>query len=257
MSSLSKHDKKLVALGLMTRGMIHDFNNSLASIMGYADFLTSDLDERSEQYQFAVNIKLAGVQMQSLLHQIRAMTLNADDKTLTPLSVGEETTKLCHDIRTALPPSHRLEVQIDGKVDARVKLHLYQFQVLLMNLINNAIESLSADEGAMTVTLTTKKPRAKKWAGRKPNNLTILETPAHSPLLYLTIDDNGSGIEDSMLDKIFDPYFTSKMDRQAHGVGLTIVRDILEQIGAGLSIETLSGHGTQIRIAFPITAENS
>lgn len=62
---------KMEALGRMTRGLVHDFNNSLASIMGYAEFLVADLPAESEPHLFAKNIKLAGSQMQELLDQIR------------------------------------------------------------------------------------------------------------------------------------------------------------------------------------------
>lgn len=63
---------KMEELGRMTRGLVHDFNNSLASIMGYADFLVADLPADSETHLFANNIKLAGQQMQELLNQIKA-----------------------------------------------------------------------------------------------------------------------------------------------------------------------------------------
>lgn len=64
--------EKMAALGRVTRSLIHDFNNSLASIMGHADFLIADLPQDSEQHAFASNIKKAALQLQDTLHQIKA-----------------------------------------------------------------------------------------------------------------------------------------------------------------------------------------
>lgn len=68
--------EKMAALGRVTRSLIHDFNNSLASIMGHADFLIADLPEGSEQHAFASNIKKAALQLQDTLHQIKAFAAN-------------------------------------------------------------------------------------------------------------------------------------------------------------------------------------
>lgn len=253
---MTPHDKKILSLGRMTRGMIHDFNNSLASMMGYADFLTSDLEQGSEQHQFAVNIKLAGAQMQHLLGQLRTMALSVDENKLPPLSVRTETTQLCRDVTSVLPPTYNLDLQSDN-ADTKIKLHPYQFHVLLMNIINNAIDALPENGGDITVRISRKKPRARKWPKVKDESevRNLLPLPDGKDILYLTIDDTGCGIKTDILDKIFEPYFTSKTDRHAHGIGLTIVKDILEQIGAGLSVETVAGHGTRIGITFQVAAE--
>jgi two-component system chemotaxis response regulator CheY len=71
--------EKMAALGRVTRSLIHDFNNSLASIMGHADFLIADLPQESEQHVFAENIKKAALQLQDTLHQIKTFSAGGQD----------------------------------------------------------------------------------------------------------------------------------------------------------------------------------
>jgi two-component system chemotaxis response regulator CheY len=79
--------EKMAALGRITRSLIHDFNNSLASIMGHADFLIADLPADSEQHLFAKNIKRAGLQLQSSLEQIKSFA--RDNKNAEPVAATE------------------------------------------------------------------------------------------------------------------------------------------------------------------------
>ena len=79
MDTHDQHTEKMIALGRITRALIHDFNNSLASIMGHADFLIADLPKDSEQHAFAENIKRTAVQLQSSLDQIRSFAADKQD----------------------------------------------------------------------------------------------------------------------------------------------------------------------------------
>lgn len=118
--------EKLAALGRMTRVLIHDFNNSLASIMGHADFLVADLPEGSEQHIFAQNIKQAAVQLQNSLNQIKSFSANESLKeealalSTTPFKARsillvEDREMVLNTISTMLQRDHhQVESVIDG-----------------------------------------------------------------------------------------------------------------------------------------------
>lgn len=112
--------EKMIALGRMTRALVHDFNNSLASIMGYADFLMSDLPDDSEQHLFVRNIKCAALQLQESIEQIRSFStegISANSAPLTPKSIllveGKE--MVLYAIATLLQhANHKVESAMDG-----------------------------------------------------------------------------------------------------------------------------------------------
>ncbi len=138
--------EKMEALGRMTRGLVHDFNNSLASIMGYAEFLISDLPENSETHLFASNIKLAGNQMQELLDQIRIFTKTEklDEPTLLDSANSTKTESKCfllvedrdivrHTLETMITrEGHTVEGLSDGLIALdRLREHPNRFDCII------------------------------------------------------------------------------------------------------------------------------
>ena len=126
MDAQDQNTEKMAALGRMTRAMIHDFNNSLASIMGHADFLVADLPEGSEQHVFAENIKRAALQLQSSIDEIRKFSapdaqsiqkIEASPSPASPLSIllVEDREMVMRTIETMLRRDHhRVEAVADG-----------------------------------------------------------------------------------------------------------------------------------------------
>lgn len=130
-TSEDPHLQKMAALGRVTRSLIHDFNNSLASIMGYADFLISDLPEGTEQHLFAQNIKHAAQQLQGSLDEIRRFSADGqnqipdipsgEDSASSPLVSSksillvEDREMVLHTVATMLRrENHKVECMIDG-----------------------------------------------------------------------------------------------------------------------------------------------
>ncbi len=124
--------EKMAALGRVTRSLIHDFNNSLAAIMGHADFLISDLPHGSEQRLFAENIRKSALQLQGTLDQIKSFSASVNNTPAPPEPIKEEPKVLpaapprsillvedramvLHTIKTMLERDHHLvETATDG-----------------------------------------------------------------------------------------------------------------------------------------------
>lgn len=130
--------EKMAALGRVTRSLIHDFNNALASIMGHADFLIADLDEKTEQHVFAQNIKKSAQQLQDSLNQIKSFAMenklmapqtpitntpSADASSHKPKSIllVEDREMVLHAVETMLQRDHH---QVEAVTDALAALDM-------------------------------------------------------------------------------------------------------------------------------------
>jgi signal transduction histidine kinase len=117
---------------------------------------------------------------------------------------------------------------------------------VLLNLINNAFQALTAPTPLPPI------------GGKKDSPTVIVTTKRYSPPLggkgvEVRITDNGPGIPDSIKDKIFQPFFTTKPTGQGTGLGLSLSYDIIKAHGGELKVETKEGEGTAFTILLPIT----
>ncbi len=254
----TKNTEKMAALGRMTRGMIHDFNNSLASIMGYADFLVADLDPHSDQFLFAENIKKAGAQLQNSLDQIRAFSLEKGQGKDVTLNVVEELAHLTDRLQSHLGTGQNMvyHSEITG---ATLTLPVAQFRTLFSNLLCNAIESLEHRAGTVSVTVedATEPPLPPHLPFYDVDASFLANEPPPSsgtPVLRITISDTGCGMDDVVLSLAPTPHFTTKASDDAKGMGLPIAIGILNYLEGSLTVHSTAGLGTRFTLTLPVEA---
>lgn len=256
MSHPTKDTEKMAALGRMTRGMIHDFNNSLASIMGYADFLVADLDPHSDQFLFAENIKKAGAQLQNSLDQIRAFSLEKGQGKDVALNVVEELAHLTDRLQSHLGTGQNMVYHSDIAA-ATLTLPVAQFRTLFSNFLCNAIESLEHRAGTISVTVED------AAAPPLPPHLPFYDVDASflanepppssgTPVLRITISDTGCGMDDVVLSLAPTPHFTTKASDDAKGMGLPISIGILNYLEGSLAVHSTVGAGTRLTLLLPV-----
>jgi CheY-like chemotaxis protein len=200
---------KMEALGRMTRGLVHDFNNSLASIMGYAEFLVADLPADSEPHLFASNIKLAGGQMQELLDQIRSFakiekleTGHITSKDNEPhhskcILLVEDRDILRHTLETMITrEGHTVEGLADGLVALdRLREHPDRFDCVItdftMPMLNgkDLIDEIRHDFPNIPIILISGDSEHLRNVQNEPSNqyIHILEKPVSVQSLKTTI----------------------------------------------------------------------
>lgn len=240
----------MLLIGRMTRSMVHDFNNALASILGYADFLMMDLEKESEQHIFATNINKAARQMQILLRQLSVLTANNHTHMSQPLDISTSIQKIVENFYQTLPLIYQGSYHADN-IQAVCPIPLPQLQILLTNLLLNAYESLPSQAGKISVSLTEENPLVKDISSPFYKDILPLNV-ATKNVLYLCVTDTGCGMDEDVLTHAFDPYFTTKTAETSHGIGLTIVSGIVNSLGGSISIHTAKEKGTSILIALPI-----
>lgn len=248
MSENPKNTEKMAALGRMTRGLIHDFNNSLASIMGYAEFLVTDLQPESEQHIFASNIKTAGLQMQELIDQIRALSQEKGQGKDLTLHLNENIEALIAQFKDIIPFHQSIEFDNTGS-DAVLTIPPHQVRTLISNLIKNAIQSLGGKPGLVMIRLAASPKIHEKYE----HTATLLETEiSTSPIAYIDITDTGCGMDEDLLSLAPQPLFTTHAAGDSHGMGLPVAFGILKYLGGGLKILTSPNKGTTVSISLPV-----
>jgi PAS domain S-box-containing protein len=232
-----RHAQKMEAIGTLAAGIAHDFNNVLAAITGYIELASLDLPEESDTRQRLDKALQACNRAAELIKQILAFSRHGEEKK-GPVQVSAVVKEALKLLRSTIPPHIAISQHISNAPLA-VLSDPTQIHQLVMNLCTNAYHAmLGRDTGVIAVTLVPEK------------------TPAESPeavrtFLKLTVSDNGCGMPPAVLERIFEPYFTTKKAGMGTGLGLSIVHGIVKKHGGEISVRSKPGEGTAFEIRFP------
>ncbi|MDD3019680.1 MAG: HAMP domain-containing sensor histidine kinase [Alphaproteobacteria bacterium] len=242
--------EQLQELGNMTQGLLHNINNSLATIAGYSEFLCEDLPRNSQTHGFAEKIQHSAEHIKTMVHQLWMINGISD---ISPSELSD-TTDLAEIIETILldiaeSVSKNLGVVLDFEVqedlhNTKITGHQGYLTLAILGLINNAIESfLDQQKGEYALQ------KIEIYLGKNPEN---------KEQLILEIKDNGTGMPEDVLEHCQKPFFSTKDPSLHHGLGLTTTKTILKTVQAKLDITSKRGHGTNIKVYFPhLTAQSS
>ena len=237
-----QQSQKMEAIGQLTGGIAHDFNNMLASIMGYTELICEDMaqygDKQIEDY--LGEVYKSSKRARDLVAQMLAFSRGGEDELkphkLSPL-VKESLTML----GSILPSSIEISLQLE-RDDLVIKTNPVQLHQLIMNLCINARDAME-EKGHLTIGL---------------QHVTNVETKCCSchenivgDYIQLFVRDTGSGIKLEQLDRIFDPFYTTKDAGKGSGMGLPMVHGLMHDHGGHVVVET-GTEGTTIILLFPI-----
>jgi signal transduction histidine kinase len=219
-------ERRLVALGRLAAGVGHDVNNLLTPVLGFAELTREAAGDRARVERYAAEIERsagAATELIDRLLQLARTTSTAPVEVAGDVAV-EATLPL---LRTLTGSTVRLAVELEAGA-ARVRLRPGDLEQVLLNLVGNAREAMTRG-GA--IRLRTRTDDAGCWE--------------------LRVDDDGGGIAPDELARIFDPGFTSKTGGRASGLGLWIVRGILDEAGGEIEIESRPGAGARVTVRLP------
>ena len=207
------------SLGLLASGVAHDFNNILSAIRGNAELL-SDQIPQSHRYRlerlFQAVDRASGLVRQILAYSGRG---RVESK---PLDLAEELRQIDALIRHAMPKNVHTVLTLEESLPP-VMFDPAQFQQVAVNLIVNAAESFCGKAGEVQVLLG--------W---------------HQERVRLRVIDQGCGMDQSTIARIFDPYFTTK--DHGHGLGLAAVKGIIAGVSGSITCESVAGSGTTFTV---------
>jgi PAS domain S-box-containing protein len=237
-----RRSQKIEAIGTLAGGIAHDFNNLLGVMLGYADIAKDDTPPGSELAEDLDRILTAGYRARDLVHQILAFSRQTQTEriALQPQPIIKEAIKL---LRAALPTSIAIRDTIDpdcGTIDADPT----QLHQIVMNLCTNAFHAMEATGGVLNVELAPAVDVPEELA-REPEN-------QGKNFIRLTVSDTGPGIGPDIIDKIIDPFFTTKDPGKGTGMGLAIIYGIVHDYGGTVSVESRLGQGTTVHVYIPL-----
>ena len=234
--------QKTESLGQLTGGMAHDFNNILGIILGNIELL-NDLAPLGE-YQSYVQDALKAVQRGSEL--TRSLLAFARRATLEPAPVQAEgvVKDLQQMLRHTLPEYIEFTTRIEPGLP-EVLLDRGAFESALLNLVINSRDAIS-NSGRISVSFSSCAMVENNKLGLKPGNYVQVD-----------VEDNGSGMDASVLQRITEPFFTTKEVHKGTGLGLSIVDGFVKQSGGSMQIQSQSGQGTLITLLFPEASGDS
>jgi two-component system cell cycle sensor histidine kinase/response regulator CckA len=232
--------QKMQAIGQLAGGIAHDFNNVLTAIIGFSDLLLANHRPSDPSFADLMNIKNNANRAAGLVRHLLAFSRK---QTLRPQVMS---------LTDALEDLMILLDQLLGeKVKARVvhgrdlwfiKVDPTQFQQVIINLAVNARDAMPAG-GELTIRTAniSERDSAKLGhAGMEPGEYVLCE-----------VSDNGTGIPPEVMDKIFEPFFSTKEVGKGTGLGLSTVYGIVKQTGGYIFAESEVGSGTVFRIYLP------
>ncbi len=235
--------QKLEAIGTLAGGIAHDFNNIICAILGYTELAMFSIPKESDARQYLERIEQGGRRAADLISQILAFGRKGEQErqSMRIQPVIREALKL---LRGTLPSTIRIEEKMDETCKPILAAPTQVYQII-MNLCTNAYHAMR-DQGAsvLKVGLTEMATDSEQIPG------SMDMPPGH--YVCLTVKDNGHGMDQGTLGKIFDPYFTTKAVGEGTGLGLSTVYGIVREFGGVVSAESEPGQGTTFHVFFPV-----
>ena len=240
-----RHIHKMEAIGTLAGGIAHDFNNILSSVLGYTELCLLDVPKGGELEQRMKEVYRAGLRAKELVRQILTFA-RKDENHIQPTKVGaiaREATKL---IRSIIPASIEIRLQVES--EAFVLANPTQIHQIFMNLCTNAAQAMESNGGELTIQVRERSLDCafdNTHSAFKPGNY-----------LEITVADTGIGIPRDKLERIFDPYFTTKGRGEGTGLGLSVVHGIAQACGGEITVESQVGRGSVFSIYLPLSASS-
>lgn len=236
-----RRSQKFMALGVLAGGIVHEFNNLLAAIKGYADLCVAELPASHGAHAHATEIAKAGVRATELVRRILAFTHNEERpfSVLDLRSVVEDALKL---LRATLPAAINIETTCAADLPA-VSADAGEIHQVILNLGTNAAHAIGSRAGLIQVQLNQvvlDADTAGRVGGLPPGRY-----------VRLVFRDTGGGMDDATQQRIFEPYFTTKAPEQGAGLGLSIARGIMSRHHGAMTVDSQSGIGSTFHLYFP------
>lgn len=236
--------QKMDALGQLSGGMAHDFNNFLGIIVGNLELLER-IVEPLPQAERRVKVALQAAERGAKITRRLLMFSRKQQLDPTSLRVKDAVTTFVELAQRTLGPDIRIEVDIPENLP-NVFLDASEFETVLLNLSVNARDAMPDGGlivlGAKTIELD--------------HDSAVVVSGELSPGVYVSVkvSDTGSGIPRELLDKVFEPFFTTKERGKGTGLGLSMVYGFVTQSRGSLKIYSELGIGTSITMLFPVDA---
>lgn len=234
--------QKMESIGTLAGGIAHDFNNILHIMIGNTELALDVVPELSPAYDSLEDIKKAGFRASGIVKQLLSFSRKSGDE-LRPIDIVAVIREALDLLRATIPATIEMRRNLPA-TDETVIADPNQINQVIMNLCINASQAMDDWGGIIEVN-------AEKMALDDSCEKKILELPKGN-YIKVTVSDTGMGIDPEIIDRIFDPYFTTRHVGQGSGMGLAVVHGIVKSHGGAITVASEVGKGSKFHLYFPL-----
>ena len=233
---------KIQAIGTLAGGIAHDFNNILFPIVGYTELTMDEVPEDSVAHKNLQEILKAANRAKDLVKQILTFSRQSDQER-KPIKVQHIITEALRLLRASIPASIEITHAIQDDCGP-VMGDATQIHQVVMNLCTNAYQAMQDKGGKLEVILTEIDIGYEEMIDK-----IGMQPGKH---LRLLVKDEGCGMDAAVLDRIFEPYYTTKEQGKGTGLGLSVIHGIVKNHGGDITVKSTPGKGTIFQVYLPL-----
>ncbi|NOQ45961.1 MAG: PAS domain-containing protein [Desulfobulbaceae bacterium] len=239
--------QKMEAVGTLAGGIAHDFNNILSAIIGFSELIKKEVPADSNVGKDIEKVLISGKRAADLVRQILTFSRkkNSEKYPLRPHLIVEEALKM---LRATLPATVDIKEDIDPDCGIILANPTAIHQVTV-NLCTNALHAMTDEKGTLSISLQHRELSAAEINGE------VALSPG--PFVVLTVGDTGCGMDQTAIERIFDPYFTTKEMERGTGLGLAVVHGIVQNCKGFIEVKSTVGKGSTFSVYLPVIEESA
>jgi len=239
-----RESQKMEALGQLAGGIAHDFNNILQVILGFGELAQMEMADDLSPRGAVEEIIAAARRAQELVRQVLSFSRRSE-QSVKPLLIQPVVKEGLKMLRSTLPTTIAIRQEVAPDCPAVAANPTFVHQIL-MNLCTNAMHAMNEGGGTLEVVL-------------EPVDADRVVVSRHHSLrrrdyVRLTVRDDGCGIEKTAIERIFEPYYTTRERGDGTGLGLAMVHGIVSQLGGAITVESELERGTTFHVYLPTAA---
>ncbi len=236
-----RQSQKVEAIGMLAGGIAHDFNNILQPIIGYTEMELLELPPSSPMRESLEQVLNASLRAKELVKQILVVSRSTEEEQRIPIDISSIIKEALKLLRSSLPTSIEVRQNIRKGLALADPTQIHQ---VLMNLCTNASHAMDG-KGILEVRLSPVDLSESDLADQYIFDLKP------GPYLRLKVSDTGCGMDAKTMERIFDPYFTTKEVGKGTGLGLAVVNGIVRRHEGAITVRSEPGKGSTFSIFIP------
>ncbi len=219
--------EKLAALGELTAGIAHEINNPAAVILGNLDVLVSELGAQATPVRHEIDLMIEQIYrikdiVDNLLQYARPESFAGYLTEVDINTLVTETLKLVRHVRA----KGEFSIDLNLRAKRSVTINRQELQQVLVNLLVNAIHAL----------------------GAKPGKIGVYSWDWDSRGVVIEVADDGEGMDEARMERIFDPFFSTRGQGEGTGLGLSVSYGLIRRYGGNITVKSTPGQGSRFRI---------
>ncbi len=233
--------QKLQSIGILVRGISHDFNNILSGILGYISILKSNAPPEQNVQKYIDAIESNTTRAAELTSRLLTFS-HGTEYNIQPVEINN----LVEDTLNILKRKFQENIDITTHLDADIPpvyAGLLQIQQIVMHLFTNALDAMP-EGGALVITTTLSKVDeafAKRVPDAEPGTYVVF-----------SVEDTGIGMDEKTMSRMFEPFFTTKGVGKGTGLGLSMIYGAVQNMGGFVQVKSMPGKGSTFTLYFPV-----